>query len=170
MPIKITKIISAVIFCLVCLIISILEIFSVYNKNNQQHKLNKEQTAIESVSKKEFQLVFENEKCDSKEKIIYEYPDGKRIRSRCGEIFYQEDNEKHKLGDILKKQNLQIEDITKNMTLILGVYDGGTVVYQYNPIDYKLSNNSFKLEICKKINGCQDMLFLSSKSEDYICA
>lgn len=55
------------------------------------------------------------------------------------------------------------------MENILGLYDGGTIVYQYNAEKKSLSEDSFKLEVCNKMQGSKDIQFLSITSTEYKC-
>lgn len=56
------------------------------------------------------------------------------------------------------------------MEEIEAIYDGGTIVYEYNSKDGDFSTNRFRLEVCKKRGGSHDQLFLSADSNDYKCA
>lgn len=119
---------------------------------------------------KEFKLEFDNKKCNSKEKVIYTYLDGRKIYSRCGDIYCVLDNDKIPLSDALDNNLINIEDVTDKMENILGAYDGGTVVFEYDKNKGTIADSSFRLEVCNKIDGSKDMLFLSSKSDNYKCA
>lgn len=117
-----------------------------------------------------FTLEFTNKKCNSKEKVIYTFEDGQKIYSRCGNVYYVIDNNRLPLSDALDSNEVTIEDITSRMKAILGVYDGGTIVYEYNKDNNVLGNSSFRLEKCNQINGSKDMLFLAITSDNYKCA
>lgn len=146
------------------IIISVLLVIYFNRENLKETIFNKNEEQI-------FKISLEDASCNSKEKSIYTYEDGRVIYSRCGEIYYsgnQEDN--IKLGEALKKKYITIEDITKSMEEIEAIYDGGTIVYEYNSKDGDFSTNRFRLEVCKKRGGSHDQLFLSADSNDYKCA
>ncbi|MCX4364785.1 MAG: hypothetical protein OSJ70_03330 [Bacilli bacterium] len=127
-------------------------------------------TKTQKDEKKEFSIILENAKCNSKEKQIYKYEDGKVINSRCGEVYYSDkDNTKIALSDALSKNYISIKDITDNMEAILAAYDGGSTAYEFNDENNKMSKSKFRLEVCNQINGSHDMLFLSSNSDNYKC-
>lgn len=113
-----------------------------------------------------FKITLKNPKCDSKEKVIHTFSDGRKVISRCGDIKYNE----FSLSEALDNYYIDIETIASKMNLIEGVYDGGTRVYEYKKKEYGISKDNFKLEICNKIDGSKDILFLSSKSKKYKCA
>lgn len=118
----------------------------------------------------DFKLEFEDKKCNSKEKVIHTFNDGRKIYSRCGNIYYVSGDDKKPLSAALNNNDIQVTDITSRMEVTLGVYDGSTTVYEYRPENLGLGDNSFKFEKCNATNGSKDMLFLSSKSDNYKCA
>ena len=132
----------------------------------QYNCLKKEQ------EEKEFIIELENGKCNSKEQVIYTYPDGRKIYSRCGKIYfyYIDENNKIPLGEAIENDIIRIKDISNKMEVFDAVFDGGTVVYEYNKKSESLSDSSFRLEVCNKINGKRDQLFLSIHSDNYKCA
>lgn len=120
---------------------------------------------------KDFTITLENGRCNSKEKVIYEYNDEYKIYSRCGDIYYS-DNEHTNipLKDAIDNYYITAWDIANKMEEKDAVYDGGTIIYEYNKKKQTLSNSSFRLEICNKISGRKDQLFLSINSNNYKCA
>lgn len=165
---KSKKILIISLTVLIVISFSVYMLVYLFNEKKDSNKFNQDNDN-NTFSRKIGQIILENPKCNSKEKVIYEYLDGRKIRSRCGEVHYKDDDS-HKLSDALNSSIISIEEISKKMNVILGVYDGGTVVYEYKLGEDSFSNGSFRLEICKKINGSHDMLFLSKKSNNYICA
>ncbi len=165
---KSKKILIISLIVLIVISFSVCMLVYLFNEKKDSNKFNQDNDN-NTFYRKIGQIILENPKCNSKEKVIYEYPDGRKIRSRCGEVYYKDDDS-HKLSDALNSSIISIEDISKKMNVILGVYDGGTIVYEYKLGEDNFSNGSFRLEICKKINGSHDMLFLSKKSNNYICA
>ncbi len=120
---------------------------------------------------KEFTLTLENGRCNSKEKVIYEYNEDYKIYSRCGDIYYSDkEHANMPLGEAIDKYYITAWDIAKKMEEKVAVYDGGTVVYEYNKKKQTLSNSSFRLEICNKSSERKDQLFLSIHSDNYKCA
>lgn len=63
--------------------------------------------------KKMFKISLENKNCDSEEKVIYTYKDGKKIFSKCGEVYYIDNKEKKMLlSEALENKLLTIDDIS----------------------------------------------------------
>ena len=120
---------------------------------------------------KDFTITLENGKCNSKEKVIYEINENYKIYSRCGNIYYTDkNNNKIPLSEAIENYYITTWDIANKMEVYDAVFDGGTTIYQYNKKSESLSDSSFKLEICNKINGKRDQLFLSIHSNNYKCA
>lgn len=131
----------------------------------------KKDTIIDKTEKKEFKISLEDATCDSKEKVIYTYKDGKKIFSKCGEVYYMDNkNKKNLLSEAIEQELVTIDDISSQMENILDLYDGGTIVYQYNSENKSLSEDSFRLEVCNKMQGSKDIQFISITSTDYKCA
>lgn len=129
-------------------------------------------STITTTTRNEYvKLSFSDRTCSSKTKVIYTFEDGKKIYSRCGDIYYYDEvNNKMTLGEALDNEIIIIRDITDKMVLIAALYDGGTNVFEYNNEFDNLANNSFRFEICRQINGKKDMLFLQVTSDNYMCA
>lgn len=131
----------------------------------EYHCFKKEQ------AEKNFTIELENGRCNSKEQVIHTYTDERKIYSRCGQIYYNDKNSKKiTLGEAIEKDIIRIKDISNKMEIEDAVFDGGTVIYEYNKKSNTLSNSSFRLEVCNKINGKRDQLFLSIHSNNYKCA
>lgn len=119
---------------------------------------------------KDFTIELENGRCNSKEQVIHTYSDGRKIYSRCGQIYYVDEKNRIPLGEAIEKDIIRIKDISNKMEVYDAVFDGGTTIYQYNKKNNTLSNSSFRLEVCNKIPSKRDQLFLSIHSNNYKCA
>lgn len=131
---------------------------------------NKEEPKTEEKQRENFKIELEKSKCNAKWKTIYTYEDDKKIKSKCGEVYYiGEETGKMGLGEAISKEYVTISDITDNMEQIWGTFDGGSVLFEYNKDKQTIADSSFHLEICRKISGSKDQLFISSKDKEYYC-
>lgn len=139
------------------------DIFFIHDKTNTYECTTRKE--------KDFTLTLENGRCNSKEKVIYEYNEDYKIYSRCGDIYYSDTEHTNiPLGDAIDNYYITAWDIAKRMEEDIYVYDGGTAVYKYNKKKKTISDSSFRLEICNKLGGKKDQLFLSINSNNYKCA
>lgn len=119
---------------------------------------------------KNFKIELANQTCTSADSPIYNGSSNLSIISRCDEIYYSDNKNKIPLGEAIEKDIIRIKDIYNKMEVYDAVFDGGTTIYEYNKKSNTLSNSSFRLEVCNKINGKRDQLFLSIHSNNYKCA
>lgn len=156
----------AIIFAIIASVIS----FNKKDINTIIDEENKEEKQKEGI-KKDFKIELENSKCNYKWKTIYEYYDGKKIKSKCGEVYYIENNsDKITLKEAIDKQYITIKDITDNMEVIWGAFDGGSTLFGYDVENNTISDARFNLEVCKVISGNKNQLFISSNDKKNYCS
>lgn len=116
-----------------------------------------------------FKLEFENTSCNSKEIIVYTYPDNHVIYSKCGNVYYIEGKNKITLAEAIEKEYITIQNISDKIEFVGAIYDGGSELYKYTDEFNNFANASFQLELCNKLRTCKDQTFLSVDSKDYKC-
>lgn len=124
---------------------------------------------VKPQKERNFKLEFENKSCNSKEIIVYTYPDNHVIYSKCGDIYYIEGKDKIPLAEALDKKYITIQNIYDKMKFMGAIYDGGSELYKYTDEFNNFANTSFQLELCNKVRTCKDQTFLSIDSKDYKC-
>ncbi len=137
---------------------------------NLKLDIEKKEKKKEKVIKKDFKIELEKSKCNAKWKTIYEYADGKKIKSKCGEVYYLDENSnKVTLREALDKEYINIADITNNMEVIWATFDGGSTLYGFDKETSTISENGFNLEVCRAISGNKNIFFISTKDKEYYC-
>ena len=126
--------------------------------------LNIRKKTFNDTNDKKFKIEFANPNCTSADSTIK--PNySPNIISRCGEIYYSDDNHKDiPLGEAIENEYITNNDLTNKMTLIDKSDNDLSEVYIYNSPDKSLSNANFRLEVCK-----DRLVFMNDKTNDYTC-
>lgn len=154
----------------IILVVVIFTMFFLKNKENKQIIEDIPENKQEEKVRESFTIELNNPKCNSKWQTIYEYEDGKKMKSKCGKVYYVgAETGKTEIGDAITKGYVTIKEITDNMEVLRGIFDGGTILFGYNKDKNTISNSSFNLEVCNNLSGNKNELFISSKDTEYYC-
>lgn len=165
---KKSKIIITLIVIILVVVIFIM--FFLKNKDNNSKIESIPDNKQEEKVRESFTIELKNPKCNSKWQTIYTYENGKKMKSKCGKVYYiGADTGKLELGDAITKEYVTIKEITDKMEVLWGTFDGGTILFGYNKDKNTISESSFNLEVCNNLSGNKNQFFISSKDTEYYC-
>lgn len=162
---------SRIIIPSIIILVVIISIIIFLKKDDNNPKIeNIPDNKQEEKVRESFTIELKNPKCNSKWQTIYTYEDGKKMKSKCGKVYYiGADTGKLELGDAINKGYVTIKEITDKMEVLWGVFDGGTILFGYNKDKNTISESSFNLEVCNNLSGNKNELFIASKDTEYYC-